>query len=315
VKKIAFLAVLALLVGSVVAACNGGGDGGVTNGDGDGGNSTPAPAEFRVSNLVVAPAEVEVGESVTIRADVENIGEVGGTYTATLKIDGVEVETKDIVVAAADTEMILFEITEDAPGTYTVSLDGLTATFEVTAVVVVLFSDDFSTESSGWDVFTYGGDWAAYENGWFHIRDSLAAGTTHSLANRNFTDFIIEVDMKLIAGTDDNWQSVMFRVNGNSYYSAEISADGWYEMQLWLNGTLHMLVVPTQSIHILQGQGVVNSVRIECVGSRLSLSVNGHLLAEVTDGSLQSGDIGLEVNALNVTFTEVAFDNLVVYAP
>ena len=311
-KKIAFLAVLALLVGSVVVACDDGG--GVTNGGGDGGGSTPAPAEFRVSNLVVAPAEVEVGESVTLRADVENIGEVGGTYTATLKINGVEVETKDIVVAAADTEMILFEITEDAPGTYTVSLDGLTATFEVTAVV--LFSDNFSDETSGWDVYTYGGDWAAYENGWFHISDSIAAGTTHSLAHRNFTDFIIEVDMKLIAGTDDNWQEVMFRVGDDSYYSASISADGYYEMQLWwLNGTLDQLVSPTSSSYINQGQGVVNSVRIECVGNRLSLSVNGHLLVEVTDNTLNSGDIGLEVNALAGTFSEVAFDNLVVYAP
>jgi len=78
---------------------------------------------------------------------------------------------------------------------------------------------------------------------------------------------------------------------------------------------LDQLVAPTSSSHINLGQGVTNSVHIECIGNRLSLSVNGHLLVEVTDGSLQSGDIGLEVNALNVTFSEVAFDNLVVYAP
>lgn len=84
------------------------------------------PAEFKVSNLSITPEEVKAGGEVTLEADIENIGEVEGTYPVTLKVDGVEVETKDIMVAAGDSETISFELTEDDPGMYTINLEELT---------------------------------------------------------------------------------------------------------------------------------------------------------------------------------------------
>lgn len=88
------------------------------------------PAEFEVVSLTV-PAEVVKGEVVTITADITNAGEVEGTYEASLKINAVEVDTKDVVVAAGDTETISFELAEDVPGMYTIDLEGLTSTFRV----------------------------------------------------------------------------------------------------------------------------------------------------------------------------------------
>lgn len=88
------------------------------------------PAEFEVVSLTV-PAEVVKGEVVTITADITNAGEVEGTYEASLKINAVEVDTKDVVVAAGDTETISFELAEDIPGMYTIDLEGLTGTFRV----------------------------------------------------------------------------------------------------------------------------------------------------------------------------------------
>jgi len=76
-----------------------------------------------------------------------------------------------------------------------------------------------------------------------------------------------------------------------------------------------MLVEATQSIHVNQGQDVTNLMRVECVGSTLRLSVNGHLLAEATDNKLTEGDIGLGSILWGGTFAEVAFDNIVVTAP
>lgn len=88
------------------------------------------PAEFEIVSLTV-PAEVVKGEVVTITADITNAGEVEGTYKASLKINAVEVDTKDVVVAAGDTETISFELAEDVPGMYTIDLEGLTSTFRV----------------------------------------------------------------------------------------------------------------------------------------------------------------------------------------
>jgi len=157
---------------------------------------------------------------------------------------------------------------------------------------------------------------AFYENGWFHVTDYSGAGPVSSFAHQYFTDCIIDVDMKLISGSLDNWQTVIFRqVDDDNYYTAEISADGYYEMQRWINGTLLSLVNPTSSSYIHQGYDVVNSVHIECIGNSFSLSVNGHLLVEVTDNTFTGGDIGLDVIVLSGSSTEVAFDNLMVTEP
>lgn len=72
---------------------------------------------------------------------------------------------------------------------------------------------------------------------------------------------------------------------------------------------------PTYSTYIKQGQDVINLIRIECIGSNLSLWVNGHLLEEVTDTTFTGGDIALGASSLEASFTEIAFDNIVVSEP
>ena len=84
------------------------------------------PAEFKVSNLRITPEEVKVGGEATLEADIENIGEVEGTCPVILKVNGVEVETKDIMVAAGGSKAVSFHLTEDDPGMYTIDLEGLT---------------------------------------------------------------------------------------------------------------------------------------------------------------------------------------------
>ena len=91
----------------------------------------PRGAQFELSALVISPAEVISGEEVTVTAEVSNSGGVAGTYTATLKLDGVEVETKEVTVAAEGTEMVVFTVTEDTPGTYQIELGELSGTLEV----------------------------------------------------------------------------------------------------------------------------------------------------------------------------------------
>jgi len=85
----------------------------------------PAPAEFEVSNLVLYPTEVEAGEPVTISATVGNVGDLSGTYTATLKINDVVEATKEVTVAGRATENVSFTVTKDTIGTYTIEVDGL----------------------------------------------------------------------------------------------------------------------------------------------------------------------------------------------
>ena len=187
----------------------------------------------------------------------------------------------------------------------------------IPAVGEVLFSDDFSDEAGVWDTYSdeYGS--VSYEDGWLHlINDNPAEFATGTWAHQHFTDFILEVETKLVAGTDNNWHTIVCRYqdSDNSYYF-QTSADGYYAIYKFVNGDFIALASVTYSSYINQGVGAVNQIHIECIGSSLSLSVNGHLLEEVTDTSFTGGDVALCAEALAGTFTEVAFDNIMITKP
>ena len=89
------------------------------------------PTEFAVSNLVITPTIAEAGQMVTISADVNNTGEVEGSYSATLKIDGIQVETKEVTVAPSVSQTVSFTFTKDAAGRYSIDVAGLSGLIEV----------------------------------------------------------------------------------------------------------------------------------------------------------------------------------------
>jgi len=181
----------------------------------------------------------------------------------------------------------------------------------------VLFSDDFSDPGSGWVTYNGSDGQVRYQDGYFYIKDyTNPAATVYGEAQRYFTDFILEIETWLVGGTDDNWQAVGCRFeNEDNDYDFAISADGYYTIVKWVNGNDTVLSGPTFSSYINQGVGAVNLIHIECIGSSLSLSVNGHFLDTVTDSTFSGGDICLAANALAGTFTEIAFDDLVITEP
>jgi len=84
-----------------------------------------------VSNLVISPAEVGFEQTVTVTADVENVGDKEGTTTLEFKIDDTVEHSEEVTLAEGESEMVTFTTTRDAEGTYTVEINGLTATFTV----------------------------------------------------------------------------------------------------------------------------------------------------------------------------------------
>ena len=139
-------------------------------------------------------------------------------------------------------------------------------------------------------------------------------GSAFITFDRTFTDHTIQVETTLVGGTDHNWQTVSCRLTSKGdYYDLGISADGYFFLDAWVDGKrLPKSLGPTRSRHIRLGRHVVNVLLIECVGSTVRLSVNGHVLAEMDDHAHSSGKIGLSVDSLAGHYSEVAFDNLVV---
>jgi Tol biopolymer transport system component len=112
------------------------------------------PAEFQISNLTIRPSEVEAGTEVVVSLDVANTGGSEGTYTAILEINGDIEETKNITVAAGITETVSYQLTEDTPGMYAVSLDGLTATLKVGVELIAFVSD----RDGDWEIYVMNPD-------------------------------------------------------------------------------------------------------------------------------------------------------------
>ena len=89
------------------------------------------PAAFTASHLSISPSEVYIGESVSIRVIVANIGGEPGSYNVTLKINGMVEATKEVTVNTGLNKEVTLTISKDIAGTYSVAVDGLTGSFIV----------------------------------------------------------------------------------------------------------------------------------------------------------------------------------------
>jgi len=90
-----------------------------------------AAAEFQTSNLAITPDEVKAGEEVEISFTVTNIGDLAGTYEATLEINGAEEDAKTLTLVGGETRTVSFTLSKETAGTYNVSVDGLSGEFSV----------------------------------------------------------------------------------------------------------------------------------------------------------------------------------------
>ena len=80
------------------------------------------PAPFEVSSISVTPDEVGLGELVIVTADVENVSDEEGTYTARLMLDKTEVASKEKWVGAGMTRTVTFEVAKDEAGSYNIEI-------------------------------------------------------------------------------------------------------------------------------------------------------------------------------------------------
>jgi len=93
----------------------------------------PTPAAFSLSNLTVQPAEVQPGEAVTITVAVANTGGTEGSYTVVLNLNGTKETEKSVTVASGASEVVTFSVSKEVVGSYSVTVDGLSASFTVLA--------------------------------------------------------------------------------------------------------------------------------------------------------------------------------------
>ncbi len=90
----------------------------------------PEPGEnatFDVKKTTLSDTEIEAGESVDVKAIVENVGDVSGTFTAELIVDGEVVDEQDVDVDAGESETVTFTRAFDSPGAYSIAVNDASA--------------------------------------------------------------------------------------------------------------------------------------------------------------------------------------------
>ncbi len=90
-----------------------------------------APASFEVSGMTVTPDEIQPHESVTVSLTLTNTGDLTGSYTVILEINGAAVQDKVVTLKGSENRVVSFTVTQETDGEYTVSVGSLTDSFTV----------------------------------------------------------------------------------------------------------------------------------------------------------------------------------------
>jgi hypothetical protein len=182
----------------------------------------------------------------------------------------------------------------------------------------VLFSDDFSNNSKKWDQVSNNSVTTDYYNAAYRIMvNETSYNVWANPGKESFVDMRIEVDATKNGGPDDNEFGVICRfLDGKRFYFAVISSDGYYGiMKMTDAGPVPIGKSSMLESDLISHGAVTNHIRFDCVGSSLTLYVNGSLVDQETDVDYTTGNGGLLGGTFATPGTDVLFDNYYVYKP
>ena len=186
-----------------------------------------------------------------------------------------------------------------------------------TPALTMIYQDDFSDPNSGWEHYREGDGILDYEDGRYRMLVQQPENTYWVNAKQVYDNAIIEVDAARKEGPEENVYGVMCRLDSNYHaYMFVISSAGNYGIARWANLQFELLgsgvMQPGSTIRTGNEN---NHIRAACVGSLLSLSVNGEELLVVNDDRIPSGDTGLVAGTRGTPGVDIIFDNFTIYQP
>ncbi len=184
----------------------------------------------------------------------------------------------------------------------------------------VLYQDNFAVDTGNWLLESDLDASARHAEEQLHVAvnaPNLIAWA--ELQNRQFSDFVLEVDATQVAGPDNNSYGIIFRMkNPSAYYLFDISGDGYYALKRRdeADGGQWVWLIEDwmQSPAIHQGAST-NRIKLVAQGSTLTFYVNDQQVNQVEDGTYRSGLIGLDAGSFEEPGVQIAFDNLVISKP
>jgi hypothetical protein len=176
------------------------------------------------------------------------------------------------------------------------------------------FDDDFSDPASGWGAASHETYVRGYQQGRYLFQIDVPRWFVWATSGRSYDDVELEA-IGRAAGQLDNHFGLLCRYaevdEQEQFYYFSVSADGYYGIFLMDEmGDLRPLTGPAMlrspAVYV---DGSDNRVVASCVGTDLTLYVNGTQVAQVEDDTLGKGDVGLAAGTLSVGGTSVWFDD------
>lgn len=186
----------------------------------------------------------------------------------------------------------------------------------------VLYSDDFSGQGTGWNVFGNQFGECLYDNGEYVIRNRNNGGVHFTTRDEVARDFVVEVDVRMTDPNDEQGASLLVRapvigpfvVRGYMRLSMR-PATGLVRFGANTNdnGNWSYRLISEVTDHPAVNRGsATNRLGLKVAGSSFIGYVNGQEVLRAEDSTYATGNLGLEVHGPRGTVTEARFDNLIV---
>ncbi len=98
----------------------------------------PEPANFSVSELTVTPNKAIIGSPVNVEILIANSGDLGGTYEATLYVDNVVEEKKEVTLDGNSSQKVSFTVNKTIAKFYSVNVGGQVGAFTMTLDRIII---------------------------------------------------------------------------------------------------------------------------------------------------------------------------------
>lgn len=178
-----------------------------------------------------------------------------------------------------------------------------------------IYIDDFSN-SRGWasteqDNFAFGID-----QGDYYIFVNYPNAAIWSIRYEDYSDVRLQTHALRVKGPETGYYGVVCRfVDASNYYMLVMAEDGFFGIGKMFAGSLTFIEKGQDESGVIYRGGTPNQVEGDCLGSQLSLVVNGQTLLQVEDTLHKQGKIGLVTGAFTGYGVRVNFNDFLVLKP
>ncbi len=181
----------------------------------------------------------------------------------------------------------------------------------------VIYSEDFSSTSSGWSEGSDDFSSSTYEDGQYRVLVTSEQYYSWYFVDEGGADVRLEVDTQTVTDKGGDIGFICRRQDDENFYILRITSDGMYGIAKMINNEEITLGSGELEVSDAINTGAAsNHLRADCVGNTFSLYANDQLLDQVTDDTISAdGSVGLIVGTYDEGGQEVLFDNFMVIEP